>query len=52
LVRELAAERMLEFRVEEGWEPLCRFLGKEIPEGVEFPNVDEEWAEFRQRAES
>lgn len=50
-MRGLAGERMLEFSVEEDWEPLCRFLGKNIPEGVEFPHVDEEWAEFRQRAE-
>lgn len=28
--------RLLEFRVEEGWGPLCEFLGKEVPE-VKFP---------------
>ncbi len=26
-------ERLLEFRVEEGWEPLCRFLEKPVPQG-------------------
>lgn len=32
--------RMLEFRVQEGWEPLCKFLGAEIPAG-EFPRLDD-----------
>lgn len=26
----------LEFSVEEGWEPLCKFLGKEVPD-ISFP---------------
>lgn len=31
---------MLVFNVKEGWDPLCNFLGKEVP--VEpFPNVNE-----------
>lgn len=25
-------ERFLEYYVSEGWEPLCEFLGKEVPE--------------------
>ncbi|RMZ66021.1 Nad dependent epimerase [Pyrenophora seminiperda CCB06] len=29
-------ERLLNFRLEDGWEPLCEFLGKEVPEG-RFP---------------
>lgn len=29
-------ERLLEWTVEDGWAPLCRFLGKEVPE-KEFP---------------
>ncbi|KAE8359238.1 hypothetical protein BDV27DRAFT_168713 [Aspergillus caelatus] len=43
----LAEERLLEWSVEDGWEPLCRFLGKEVPEGVEFPsgNPPKAWAE-------
>jgi hypothetical protein len=24
-------ERLLEFRLEDGWGPLCKFLGKEVP---------------------
>lgn len=34
------AERLLEFNVKEGWEPLCQFLSKDIP-CVPFPNVNE-----------
>ena len=30
-------ERMLEWKVEDGWEPLCAFLGKEVPK-EDFPN--------------
>ncbi|KAE8141215.1 hypothetical protein BDV38DRAFT_203296 [Aspergillus pseudotamarii] len=43
----LGEERLLEWSVEDGWEPLCRFLGKEVPEGVEFPsgNPPKAWAE-------
>ncbi|EUC33584.1 hypothetical protein COCCADRAFT_95630 [Bipolaris zeicola 26-R-13] len=29
-------ERLLEFRLEDGWEPLCEFLDKEVPK-VPFP---------------
>lgn len=40
-VRLLAPkERFLEFQVNEGWEPLCKFLGKDIPE-TEFPRVND-----------
>lgn len=34
-------DRLLVFNVKEGWEPLCDFLGKEVPNGVPFPNVNE-----------
>lgn len=33
-------ERLLEWHPRDGWEPLCEFLGKEIPEG-EFPKVNQ-----------
>ena len=29
-------EKLLEWKVEDGWEPLCKFLGKDLPD-VEFP---------------
>jgi Sulfotransferase domain len=34
------SERLLVYQVKEGWEPLCRFLGKPIPEGQPFPNLN------------
>ncbi|KAE8405571.1 hypothetical protein BDV37DRAFT_89837 [Aspergillus pseudonomiae] len=39
-------ERLLEWSVDDGWEPLCRFLGKEVPD-CEFPsgNPPKAWAE-------
>lgn len=33
-------ERLLEYRLGDGWEPLCRFLGKEVPD-VPFPKVND-----------
>ncbi|RMY06178.1 hypothetical protein D0868_06005 [Hortaea werneckii] len=40
-VREFVPkERLLEFRLEEGWGPLCAFLGREVPD-VPFPHVNE-----------
>ena len=32
---------VLEFKAEDGWEPLCRFLGEEVPAGEEFPRLNE-----------
>src|SRR3569833_226784 len=41
ILRErVAKERLLEYKLGEGWEPLCEFLGKEVPD-VEFPRVIE-----------
>ncbi|KXT01997.1 hypothetical protein AC578_6530 [Pseudocercospora eumusae] len=38
LIRGLVPkERLLEFHVSKGWEPLCEFLGKPVPEGVPVP---------------
>jgi hypothetical protein len=36
----IPADRLLEFNVKQGWEPLCRFLGKEIP-NVPFPHTND-----------
>ncbi|KAF6845035.1 nad dependent epimerase [Colletotrichum musicola] len=30
-------ERLLEYKLKDGWEPLCEFLGKDVPQGVDFP---------------
>jgi hypothetical protein len=35
------SERLLVYKLGSGWEPLCRFLGKDVPRGVEFPRVNE-----------
>jgi hypothetical protein len=41
-VRTLVPESArLEYRLGDGWEPLCTFLGKKVPEGCEFPHVNE-----------
>ncbi|KAK4499853.1 hypothetical protein PRZ48_008039 [Zasmidium cellare] len=42
-IREKCAEtpgRLLEMRIEEGWEPICEFLGKDVPERP-FPRTNE-----------
>ncbi|TPP58977.1 hypothetical protein FGIG_11683 [Fasciola gigantica] len=38
--RVVPAERLLAFEVKDGWEPLCRFLNKTIP-NVPFPSVND-----------
>lgn len=41
LVRRVTPkERLLEFRLRDGWVPLCEFLGKSIPD-VPFPRINE-----------
>ena len=33
-------ERLLTFNVKQGWEPLCKFLGRPVPDdGIPFPHV-------------
>lgn len=42
-VRRVVEEKggsVLEFRAEDGWGPLCEFLGREVPDGP-FPRVNE-----------
>ncbi|KAI4181053.1 MAG: hypothetical protein LQ346_006867, partial [Caloplaca aetnensis] len=34
-------DRLLEYPIGAGWGPLCEFLGKEVPEGIEFPHVND-----------
>jgi predicted naringenin-chalcone synthase len=45
--RTVPAERLLIFDVEEGWEPLCGFLGLAVPD-VPFPHLND-CAELRAR---
>mmetsp|Transcript_26348 Transcript_26348/g.55619 ORF Transcript_26348/g.55619 Transcript_26348/m.55619 type:complete len:279 (+) Transcript_26348:85-921(+) len=41
-VREhVPKDQLLVFNVKEGWDPLCNFLEKDIPETIPFPNVNE-----------
>jgi hypothetical protein len=40
-VREVVSkDRLLEFKAADGWEPLCEFLGKDVPEG-RFPHKND-----------
>ena len=39
MVQRLAGDRLLVFNTKQGWEPLCSFLGKDIP-SVVFPHVN------------
>ncbi|CAH0054343.1 unnamed protein product [Clonostachys solani] len=34
-------DRLLEYRVQDGWEPLCKFLDQPIPKECPFPNVND-----------
>jgi hypothetical protein len=38
---QVPADRLLVFRVQDGWEPLCGFLGCEVPKGISFPHLNE-----------
>ena len=39
--RTVPAERLLLFDVADGWEPLCRFLGRPVPAGMAFPQLND-----------
>ena len=41
----VAAEKLLVYNVKEGWEPLCAFLGVEVPAEKPFPH-DNDRANF------
>jgi hypothetical protein len=45
--REVPAERLLEFEVAQGWQPLCDFLGVPVPE-EQFPRTNDS-ASFQAR---
>ena len=38
--RLVPPDRLLVFQVKDGWEPLCAFLGCEIPQDVPFPHLN------------
>ena len=41
-VREkVPADRLLVYEVQQGWEPLCEFLGTDVPENTPFPHLND-----------
>jgi hypothetical protein len=47
--REIPADRLLEFEIRDGWEPLCAFLGMPVPDEP-FPHANDRQA-FAERLE-
>ncbi|KAK2763880.1 hypothetical protein FQN54_009498 [Arachnomyces sp. PD_36] len=41
LKENVPADRLVFFDVKEGWEPLCQALGKEVPQDIPFPHVND-----------
>ena len=41
VLKENKAGDVLVFNVKEGWDPLCKFLGVDVPQDIPFPNVNE-----------
>ena len=40
VIESCPKEKLLVFDLKDGWEPLCKFLGKEIPD-VKFPHIND-----------
>lgn len=51
--KSVPKERLLDYELGSGWEPLCKFLGKEVPD-CEFPRLNEskEFAIYMRKAQS
>jgi len=41
VIRAVPKERLLMFSVDQGWAPLCRFLGVPLPEALPFPHLND-----------
>lgn len=41
LKENVPEDRLVFFEVKDGWEPLCKVLGKKIPEGIPFPHIND-----------
>lgn len=41
LKRTVPEDRLVFFDVKDGWEPLCKALGKEVPNGIPFPRIND-----------
>lgn len=51
MMRELVpSDRLLEWHVEDGWGPLCGFLGKDVPKDIPFPCANNKQG-FQKRVE-
>ncbi|KXJ90332.1 hypothetical protein Micbo1qcDRAFT_164884, partial [Microdochium bolleyi] len=51
-IREVVPEgRRLEYTLGSGWEPLCAFLGVDVPQGVEFPRLNGQEAHSEKQME-
>jgi Sulfotransferase domain len=49
--RTIPADRLLVFDLEDGWEPLCKFLDVPVPPGMPFPHLNDT-ATFQARSEA
>lgn len=38
VIRDCPKDKLLVFRATDGWGPLCKFLDKEVPVGIPYPN--------------
>ncbi|CAN9085628.1 unnamed protein product [Alternaria alternata] len=41
LKRVVPEDRLVFFNVKDGWEPLCKVLGKEVPQNIPFPRIND-----------
>ena len=41
LKKTVPEDRLIFFDVKDGWGPLCKALGKEVPKDVAFPNIND-----------
>jgi hypothetical protein len=41
LKENVPEDRLVFFEMKDGWEPLCKVLGKKVPEGVPFPRIND-----------
>lgn len=48
--RKVPPEKLLVYEVSEGWEPLCEFLGVEVPKNEPFPHLNDA-ASFQKRVQ-
>ncbi|KAI1825228.1 hypothetical protein F4861DRAFT_502925 [Xylaria intraflava] len=49
--KTIPPERRLEYKIGDGWEPLCAFLGKEVPD-VPFPRLNDRAAHNKGRTQA